>query len=75
MSIFDKDRIGHNVFCRVKDVDTDEVRYGYVKWVHAYPGGMVKVIEGVGPGKLHGNWRIEELDVEPTQELLLSLTG
>lgn len=66
MSIFDRDRIGTSVFCKVvhgskpRDETFD---YGYVKWTLAIKGQVVKSLEVVGYGQIKGPWIVEAVDV------------
>jgi len=66
MSIFDKDRIGVSVFCKVVHGSTprgETVDHGFVKWTHAKKGQVVPSIESIGAGILKGPWIVEEVDV------------
>jgi len=61
MSIFNRDRIGASVFCKVSRYKT--IRYGYVKWTHAKKGQVVRSLESIGHGRLKGPWVVEAVDV------------
>ena len=66
MSIFDRDRIGHSVCCKVVHGSKqrgETVDYGYVRWTHAKKGQVVKSIEVIGHGHLKGPWIVEAVDV------------
>jgi len=62
MSIFDRDRIGASVFCKVID-DEGSVGHGYVKWVLAKEGQVVNSLEVLGFGHIKGPWVVEAVDV------------
>ncbi len=62
MSIFDRDRIGASVFCRVIDNERS-VSHGYVKWTHAKKGLVVRSLEVLGCGRVKGPWIVEAVDV------------
>jgi len=65
MSIFDRDRIGTSVFCKVIDNERS-VSHGYVKWTHAKKGLVVGDIEVLGYGRVKGPWIVEAVDVSLT---------
>ncbi len=51
MGIFDRDRIGTSVYCKVVD-DEGSVGHGYVKWVLAKEGQVVNSLEVLGYGRV-----------------------
>lgn len=66
MSIFDRDRIGDNVFCKVVHGSKERgetVDHGYVRWTHAIKGQVIKSLEVIGLGHAPGPWIVEEVDV------------
>lgn len=63
MSIFDQDRVGKSVLCKVRHNETNEVKQGYVRWVDAYTDRVIKRLESVGLGWLSGPWTVLEVDV------------
>ncbi len=67
MSLFDKDRIGASVFCKVID-DEGSVGHGYVKWTHAKEGEVVSSLEVLGHGRVKGPWIVQKIDVPFTTE-------
>lgn len=74
MSIFDKDRIGVKVFCKVvhgsiKNRD-EAVEYGYVRWTHAIVGQVIQKIETVNRGLLKGPWIVEKINIPFTTKAL-----
>ena len=62
MSIFDRDRIGASVYCKVTDAE-GSVSHGYVKWTLAIKGQVVKSLEVIGYGQVKGPWVVEAVDV------------
>lgn len=72
MSIFDADRIGKSVPCRVvhgskQRPEAEDV--GYVRWTHAKVGQVVGSITTLDRGKLAGPWIVEAVDI-PASELI-----
>lgn len=66
MSVFDKDRIGASVYCKVVHGSKqrgETFDHGYVKWTLAKKGQVVGSLEVSGHGRIKGPWIVEEVDV------------
>ncbi len=68
MTIFNKDRIGKSVFCRLMKGDCPKrsTVTAYVRWTHAITGLVVSNVESMGRGKLTGPWIVQDVDVPTT---------
>lgn len=65
MGIFDKDRIGKNVFCRVVAADDPNmVRVGFVRWTHATVNEVVNRLSTMNAGHVVGKWVVKDVDIE-----------
>lgn len=62
-NIFDKDKIGRNLWCRLEKDGIEKI--GLVRWIHCHIGGIVdykEMVKGIHMVKT-GGWKIKEIDV------------
>lgn len=62
-SIFDKDKIGRNIWCLLEKDGVE--KKGLVNWLHCYLGEIVKLTEMVDGTHMvtTGGWKVKTIDV------------
>ena len=74
MSIFDRDRIGCNIPCRIIDTSNPDAKeeYGKINWCQAFEGHTVGLVDLFARERqVKGSWLVMEVDVHPSPEWIL----